>query len=84
MERRDHNDRLRLFTWKEALRTIAIENWERQWNTFLQQIPVRKRTPAHRDTRRDRSQLHVTLSKATSALVTQIRTEKIGLNAFLT
>src|SRR5271154_1361750 len=30
------------------------------------------------------SQLHVTLSKAINALVTQIKTEKIGLNAFLT
>ena len=42
-----------------------------------------RRILAHKDTRETKSQLHVNLSKATSALVTQIRTEKIGLNAFL-
>jgi len=31
----------------------------------------------------NRSEIHKGLSKATSALITQIRTEKIGLNGFL-
>ena len=43
-----------------------------------------KKAPVHSDTRRNRSKLHEGLNKATSALITQIRTEKIGLNAFLT
>jgi hypothetical protein len=62
---------------------MAANSWEERWESYVRQVPVDKRTPAHRDIRESRSQLHATLSKATSALVTQIRTEKIGLNAFL-
>jgi Reverse transcriptase (RNA-dependent DNA polymerase) len=83
MERRGHNDRLRPLTWKEALRQMAATSWEKRWETYIRQVPIDKRSPAHRDIREPRSQLHATFSKATSALVTQIRTEKIGLNAFL-
>jgi hypothetical protein len=63
---------------------MATESWDKRWTPYLRQTPEERKTPAHRDTRRTRSQLHTTFSKATSALVTQIRTEKIGLNAFLT
>ena len=62
---------------------MSTESWDKRWEAYLQQTPEARKAPAHRDTRKTRSQLHVTLSKATSALVTQIRTEKIGLNAFL-
>src|ERR1700754_813150 len=84
MDRTSHHDRLQPLTWKEALQKMSTESWERRWETYLQQTPEGRKAPAHRDTRKTRSQLHVALSKATSALVTQIRTEKIGLNAFLT
>jgi hypothetical protein len=60
-------------------------SWQKQWTAYLDSIPGGKpRTPAQDDTRRNRAHLHATLPKATSALITQIRTEKIGLNAFLT
>ena len=84
MDRTGHHDKLRPLTWKEALRLMSTESWERRWEGYLRRIPEGRKSPAHRDTRKTRSQLHVTLSKATSALITQIRTEKIGLNAFLT
>lgn len=57
---------------------------ERRWQAYLQQVPEERKTLSNKDTRKTRSQLHATLSKATSTLVTQIRTEKISLNAFLT
>src|SRR5277367_5023941 len=61
------------------------EGWEKRWTAYLQAIPDnRTKTPAQLDTRRNRTQLHEGFSKATSALLTQIRTEKIGLNAFFT
>ena len=60
------------------------DSWQRRWTAYLASIPNdRTRSPAQEDTGRNRAQLHVTLPKATSALITQIRTEKIGLNAFL-
>jgi hypothetical protein len=62
---------------------MAVKSWEERWESYIRQVSVDKRTPAHRDIRETRSQLHATLSKVTSALVTQIRTKKIGLNAFL-
>ena len=83
MDRIGHNDRLRPLTWKEALQQMATESWDKRWESFLRQVPGERRTPAHKDTSGNRTQLHTNLSKATSALVTQIRTEKIGLNAFL-
>ena len=83
MDRTSDHDRLRPLTWKEALQKMSTESWEGRWMAYLQQTPEGRKAPAHRDTRKTRSQLHVTLSKATSALVTQIRTEKIGLNTFL-
>ena len=60
-------------------------SWQKRWTAYLGSIQRGKpRTPAQDDTRRNRAQLHATLLKATSALIIQIRTEKIGLNAFLT
>ena len=60
------------------------ESWQKRWTAYLGSIQRGKpRTPAQDDTRRNRAQLHTNLPKATSALITQIRTEKIGLNGFL-
>jgi hypothetical protein len=70
--------------WNQALRKTLKESWQRRWTAYLASIPNdRTRSPAQEDTGRNRAQLHVSLPKATSALITQIRTEKIGLNAFL-
>lgn len=75
---------VRPVAWEKELKRIKDQSWDRQWTKYLQALPAdRTRTPAQQDTRCNRSQLHKGLSKAMSAIITQIRTEKIGLNAFL-
>ena len=79
------NEQPRGLTWNQALKSLQEDSWERYWTAYLQAIPAgRPRTVAQSDTRRKRSELYVDLSKPMSALITQIRTEKIGLNGFLT
>jgi hypothetical protein len=71
-------------TWNRKLRELTTQGWEQQWTKYLYLIPPEKRRlPALLDKSRDRTKLHQGFSKSMSALVTQIRTEKIGLNAFL-
>ena len=54
------------------------------WESYQSSIPPRKiKAPAQRVTSNYYPKIHVGISKATSSLITQIRTEKIGLNAFL-
>src|SRR5271156_5338120 len=70
--------------WKEAIAKITKTSWDKKWTAYLNAIPAdRVKSPSQLDTGRKRSQLHTGLSKPMSALITQIRTEKIGLNAFL-
>jgi hypothetical protein len=72
-------------TWNRKIRELTTQGWEQQWTKYLQSIPpAKRRLPALLDKSRDRTKLHQGFSKSMSALITQIRTEKIGLNAFLT
>ena len=70
--------------WKEAIAKITKTSWDKKWTAYLNAIPAdRVKSPSQLDTGRKRSQLHTGLSKPMSSLITQIRTEKIGLNTFL-
>ena len=70
--------------WKEAIAKITKTSWDKKWTAYLNAIPAdRVKSPSQFDTEWKRSQLHTGLSKPMSSLITQIRTEKIGLNAFL-
>jgi hypothetical protein len=71
--------------WNKQIRKLTTQGWEQQWTKYLQGLPPEKRrTPATLDKSCNRTKLHEGFSKPTSAIVTQIRTEKLGLNAFLT
>ena len=71
-------------TWKETIRNHAEKGWNDLWSAYLATIPPRRvKTPAQLVTNGYRPKIHVGVSKATTSLITQIRTEKIGLNAFL-
>ena len=71
-------------TWKEAIRNWKQDKWKEIWESYQSSIAPRKiKAPAQRVTSNYYPKIHVGISKATSSLITQIRTEKIGLNAFL-
>jgi exonuclease III len=72
-------------TWNRMIRELTTQGWEQQWTKYLQSVPSgKRRLLVLLDKSRNRTKLHQGFSKSMSALVTQIRTEKIGLNAFLT
>jgi hypothetical protein len=72
-------------TLNKELKRLQESNWNRLWEAYLRALPAgRPKTVAQTDTRRNRPEIHVGFSKPMTALVTQIRTEKIGLNGFLT
>ena len=71
-------------TWKEAICNWKQNKWKEIWEDYQTSIPPRKiKAPAQRVTSDYYPKIHIGISKATSSLITQIRTEKIGLNAFL-
>jgi hypothetical protein len=71
-------------SWREAVRNLTKESWDKLWTAYLAAIPPGTvKTPAQLSTTSHRPMIHLGASKATSSLITQIRTEKIGLNAFL-
>jgi hypothetical protein len=71
-------------TWKETIRNHTQKRWNELWSTYIAAIPAGKtKTPAQRATISYSPKIHEGISKATTSLITQIRTEKIGLNAFL-
>ena len=62
----------------------AEKGWEARWTAYLHSISDNHaRPPALQVTERNQSQLYKSVSKPMCSLITQIRTEKIGLNAFL-
>jgi hypothetical protein len=70
-------------TWKNSLRSMLEASWQRRWSAYIATVPANRKSLAHGNTGRKMAQLYGTLPKAACALVTQVRTEKIGLNAFL-
>ena len=71
-------------TWKETIRNHMQKRWNKLWSTYIATIPAGKtKSPAQRVTTSYRPKIHEGISKATTSLITQVRTEKIGLNAFL-
>ena len=68
-----------------AIRDYIIKSWDKLWTAYLAIIPLETvKSPAQQSTSSYTPKIHFHISKATSSLITQIRTEKIGLNAFLT
>lgn len=67
-------------TVRTAINTYAHEQWASDWTNESRGSSLRKiqPTPTHRI-----KQLHHKVKRAKSSLITQIRTEKIGLKAFL-
>jgi len=71
-------------TWKTIIKDIITQGWETRWTAYLESIPPDyPKTPSQLAITPNTLQLHEGVSKAMSSLITQIRTEKIGLNAFL-
>ena len=71
-------------SWNNAIRDYTKKCWDKLWTAYLATLPPRRtRAPAQLTTSGYNPHIHSQLSKATSSLVTQIRSEKIGLNAFL-
>jgi len=70
--------------WKRAIRDYTQKSWDKAWTAYLATIPLGTvKAPAQLPTTSYTPKIHFHISKATSSLITQIRTEKIGLNAFL-
>jgi hypothetical protein len=66
------------------LHKTAERSWEMRWTAYLNTLPDnRTRPPALAETDRNRTQIYEGINKSMCSLITQIRTEKIGLNAFL-
>jgi hypothetical protein len=75
---------LKSYSWMKVIRDHTKKSWDKLWTAYLLSIPLGiVRSPAQLSSIGYRPQLHHGASKATSSLITQIRTEKIGLNAFL-
>jgi exonuclease III len=82
---RQRRKRLRIKTWNEAICNWKQQRWKEIWEDYQDSIPPGKiKAPAQRVTHDYYPKIHIGISKATTSLITQIRTEKIGLNAFLT
>jgi len=58
--------------------------WQQRWEAYRQKVPPNRRTPAQQDDDlQHRWKLHEGASKGESSLMIQIRTEQIGLRAYL-
>jgi hypothetical protein len=82
--RQDTNGNDRVDHWNKTIRANTKRSWDKLWTAYLASIPLgQTRTPAQLATTSYKPDLHFQCNKATSSMITQIRTEKIGLNAFL-
>ena len=74
------NYRRIISTVKTAIKAYALQQWAKEWKEETKGHVLRAifPTPSHRITR-----IHKAVKRAKSSLITQIRTEKIGLKAFL-
>lgn len=77
------HDRPRPETWKSVWQRRTQQKWDERWTGYVESFPPDRRSPSMNATSHNPKELHANISKATSSLITQIRTEKIGLNAFL-
>jgi hypothetical protein len=67
---------------KQIVRQWGLARWEERWTDYQQTVPIK--TPAQTGPiGPQRLHIHQSLAKAESSILTQIRTEKIGLAAFL-
>jgi exonuclease III len=83
-EREKRQRRPKTKTWSEAICNWKQHRWKELWENYQKSIPPGKvKAPAQKVTNDYYPKIHVGISKATTSLITQIRTEKIGLNAFL-
>jgi hypothetical protein len=70
--------------WKTAIRKHTKRCWDKLWTAYLATIPPgQTRAPSQLITTSYSLKIHFQCSKAITSLITQIRTERIGLNAFL-
>ena len=74
------NNRKMISTVKTAIKAYAFQQWAKEWKEEARGHALRALfpVPSHRITR-----IHKAVKRARSSLITQIRTEKIGLKAFL-
>ena len=74
------NNRRMTSTVKTAIKVYAFQQWAREWKEEPKGHALRAifPVPSHRITR-----IYKAVKRAKSSLITQIRTEKIGLRAFL-
>jgi hypothetical protein len=70
--------------FKCEIRRSNKESWERRWTAYLNSTPHgRTKPPSLLVTERKGEQIYENINKATCSLISQIRTEKIGLNTFV-
>src|SRR5450755_1240857 len=78
------NPQSRAATPQSQIDKATHNQWTSNWVRQRNKVPPDKRVAAHvRDTTLKDPHLHDNLYKAESSLATQLRTEKIGFNAFL-
>ena len=69
---------------QEAITLYHQDQWSKRWNTYRSRIADANQTPAQSTPlSRKTLKLRTGLRKAESSLATHIRTERIGLNAYL-
>ena len=69
--------------WKSVWEKQTQQKWDERWTKYIESIPPNRRSPSLNATGHNPKELYAKMTKAMSSLVMQIRTEKIGLNAFL-
>ena len=71
--------------FKREIHKVTEDGWEKRWTAYLNSIPHDHVKPLMLlVTVHKAEQLYNNVNKSTYSLITQIRTEKIGLNTFLT
>jgi len=77
------NEESRLEPWGKAWKRRIQQKWDERWEVYKNSVPMNKRPPSLVATTHNPKKLHADSPRALISIITQIRTEKIGLNAFL-